>query len=117
MGTRNTVARQAAPPERRPAIIAPTRAPAPAVTSAQLLQRRLGNQGTASLIARSAMQVSSPHDPAEREATAKAAEVMRMPLSATQSVSSGSFGVQRCACENCACNSNVQREAAGPGAV
>jgi hypothetical protein len=112
MGISRTVARQPAPPERKPAPPVPTRAPSATATQAQLLQRRLGNQGTAAYIARSAMHVSSPHDPAEKEAVAKGAEIMRMSAPVTPVATAESMDVQRCAC-----GSEVQRKEAGSDAV
>ena len=106
MGTSRTLARQPAQAERKPAPRVPARAASPAAP-AQLLQRRLGNQGAAAYIARSALRVSSPQDPAEKEAVAKAADVMRMPNAAAQVSASASTAVQRCACEHCACESGA----------
>ena len=113
MAAHRTLARQPAPPERKAAPPAPARSPAPAPSTAQLLQRRLGNQGTVALVARSGIRVSSPHDASEREAVTKAAEVMRMPAPAPGPIAVGSARVQRCACENCACHL-ADRQAAGP---
>jgi hypothetical protein len=82
-----TLARQPSAPERRPVppAVEPPRHAAVQPHAVQLLQRRLGNRGTASLMARqaatmqaSSLTVSSAHDPAEREAGATAAAVMRM---------------------------------------
>ncbi|HLK48646.1 MAG TPA: DUF4157 domain-containing protein [Bryobacteraceae bacterium] len=114
MGTSRTAARQPAPLERKPAPPVPSRAPAAAVTPVQLLQRRLGNQGAAAYVAKSALRVSSPSDPAEREAVAKAAEVIRMPAPVMHVAAGESAGVQRCACEQCSCASAIQRQEAGP---
>jgi hypothetical protein len=109
MGTHNTVTREVAPPQRQPATPAPARTASTVTpTNVQLLQRRLGNQGTAAFIARSALHVSSPHDASEREATAKAAEVLRSAAPAEEIHSLGASGAQRRAC------TEVQREAAGP---
>ena len=107
MSAPRVVARKAATQERRPpAPKTVARAPtvSPAAHAGQALQRRLGNQGSAALIARSALagpaatprvqptgpagvpqasglMVSSPSDPSEREATAVAGTIMRMPAS------------------------------------
>ncbi len=113
MGASRTIARQPAQPERKTAARVPARAVA-AATTAQLLQRRLGNQGTAAYVARSALRVSSPNDPAEKEAVAKAAEVMRMPAPVSPVEALGSAGVQRCACEQCASGIEAHRKEAGP---
>jgi hypothetical protein len=78
----------------------------------QVLQRRLGNEGTLALVARSSMRVSSPHDPAEREATAKASEVMRMTSPAVRVGGSSVAEAQRCDCP-----SPIQRKGDGPAHV
>jgi phage-related protein len=114
MGTSRIVARQPAPMERKAAPPVPTRAAATSPTSAQLLQRRLGNQGTAMLIARSALRVSSPHDPAEREAVAKAAEVMRAPAPAASIAVGETTSLQPCSCDACSCGSGIHRKESGP---
>lgn len=100
MAAQRVVARQSAAPDRRPAA-APARVSVaqPSPHSAQLLQRRLGNQGAAALVAgsqrsqdelerikqrepgrtqRAALNVSSPNDAGEREASATATRIMRM---------------------------------------
>ena len=107
MGSQRIVARQVAAPERRPVPKPPmaARAPAPvAVNRAQMIQQRLGNQGAQAFAARqcgscasaplqtASLSVSSPHDPAEREAVSVASSVMRMsaPESAAATSSTGS---------------------------
>src|SRR5690349_4011732 len=107
MSTQRAVAaRQPAGPDRRPAPKATA-----AVRPAQVLQRRLGNQGSAAFVAR-AMRVSSPADAAEREAVSTAAVVMRSPA-APAVARSATADVNRCACEG----GELQREAVGPGGV
>jgi phage-related protein len=113
MGTSRIASRQQAAPERTSAGSAAARAPAAHANPVQLLQRRLGNQGTAAFISRSVLNVSSPHDPAEREAVAKAAEIMRMPAAETDAATTKSVGIQRCSCEQCSRNSTIHREASG----
>src|SRR5215469_13567938 len=98
MGTLRTVARQLAPPERKTAPPVSARKPADAPTRVQLLQLQLGNQGTAAFVARSSLNVSSPHDPAERGAVAKAAEIMRMSAPVPHNATRESTGIQRCSC-------------------
>jgi hypothetical protein len=95
MRAERVVARRLAAPDRRPPTLAPRAPSVTAVPAGQLLQRRLGNQGTAAFLARSAAtpRVSSPTDASEREATAVAAHVMRMPAPPT--VAPGGAGVQR----------------------
>jgi len=95
MSAQRTIARQAAPaPKREAARPVSVRAPTSpaALNRAQVLQQRLGNSGTQAFLARqavsvespmqvqaaSALNVSSPNDPAEREATSVASSVMRM---------------------------------------
>ncbi len=103
MGPTRTVARQPAQPERKTVVRPPVRTAVP-LSTAQLLQRRLGNEGAAAFVARSSLRVSSPQDPAEKEAVAKASSVMRMADSSVP-VSNISSGVQRCGCASCACGS------------
>jgi hypothetical protein len=103
MGTERVLARKPALVERRPpapAASLASRAVAAGPTSAQLLQRCLGCQGAAALVARTALRVSSPHDQAEREATAKAAEVMRMASPSSWPGAHAEAGhAQRCECQ------------------
>ncbi|MBJ6127201.1 eCIS core domain-containing protein [Microvirga splendida] len=84
--------RQSPMPERRPVIDAPARAaaigPGPAAVSRSALQSRIGHKAMVALAQRDAigrkppvasgLHVSSPGDPAEREAVSVAANVMRM---------------------------------------
>src|SRR5205807_8963037 len=73
-----SVARKPSTPERRPVsppIVERSRSSSAQPHASQLLQRRLGNRGTALFLARqsasvqaSSLTVSSAHDPAEREA-------------------------------------------------
>jgi hypothetical protein len=59
MATWHSVSRQVATPERTSAAPTPKSAAAPRPTPAQLLQQRLGNQGTAAFLSQTALQVSS----------------------------------------------------------
>jgi len=106
VAVQRTLARQHAGPDRRPPapVAAPqVRASAPAATTAQLLQRKLGSQGAAAFVTAhvggrekddeqkvkaretagapraSSLSISSPTDPAEREAVAVASSVVRLP--------------------------------------
>ena len=131
MGAERTVARQPSGPERRPVSPATLeRSSSVAQRSPAALQQRLGNQGVAQFVARtvqreSTLPVSSPHDPAEREATSIASAVMRMPDPAGASAlhaSSGPTMVQRCAAcgtagGSCSCGSAIQRDASSSAAA
>ena len=97
MAVLRTVARKPAAPDRRPAPSTGMPVAASAHASEQL-QRRLGNAGVSAFIQRAALRVSSPTDPAEREATATAANVMRMAAPSSLH-SGGSADIQRCACD------------------
>jgi hypothetical protein len=101
MPVQSAMTRDPPGPDRRPAPATIARVPA-AAHPGQLLQRKLGNQGAAQLarsvvggsgLQRSSLAVSSPHDPAEREATRVAAQVMRLPAPAA--VAPVRAGVQR----------------------
>lgn len=117
-----TTARQPSAPERRPVSPAALERSASVQRSPIALQQRLGNQGVAAFVARSvqregALPVSSPHDPAEREAVSIASAVMRMPAPAAEpQPTAGPIAVQRCACGTtggpCTCRSAIQRDAA-----
>lgn len=117
-----TTARQPSAPERRPVSPAALERSASVPRSPIALQQRLGNQGVAQFVARSvqreaALPVSSPHDPAEREAVSIASAVMRMPAPAAEpKPAAGPIAVQRCACGTtggpCTCRSAIQRDAA-----
>ena len=94
------IAARAPVAERRPApAVAQTRQPAVALSPAQGLRQRLGNQGTQALLARAAapaiqrMSVTAPNDPAEIEARAVASRVMRM--AAPDPITAGGTGIQR----------------------
>jgi uncharacterized protein DUF4157 len=112
MAAERTLARKAAAPDRRPApALAAAPAMAPGAHVSEQLQRRLGNSGVSAFMQRaSSMRISSPADPAEREATATAASVMRMAEPAAIH-SGGSADIQRCAC-----GPEIQRAADGPAA-
>jgi hypothetical protein len=115
MGAQRTFARHAAPAERRPmpqpAAVRASVAPS-TVHRSHLLQQRLGNSGSQAFLSRqailhdspvrvqtSSLSVSSPNDPAEREATSVAAHVMRMPETAAPPGvgATGSSGIHRSA--------------------
>jgi hypothetical protein len=97
MAVQRTLARKPAAPDRRPVPATGTPVTASAHASEQL-QRRLGNAGVSAFLQRASLRVSSPTDPAEREATATAANVMRMAAPPALH-SGGSAAIQRCACE------------------
>lgn len=116
MGNQRTVARQLTPEVRRSAVAAaPVRAAAAphATSTVQLLQRRLGNQGSAALIAKSSLRVSSPQDASEREATSKASEVMRRSTPVAPVSAVGTADLQRCDCGHGGEHA-VQLKEAGP---
>ena len=62
MATWHSVSRQVATPERTSAAQTPKSAAAPRPSPAQLLQQRLGNQGTAAFLSQNVLQVSSQLD-------------------------------------------------------
>src|SRR6185503_5668947 len=115
MTSAHVLDRQSSAPDRRPAPAsgALSRMAAQPVTAARTLQSRLGNRGVLAMMtqetaltpisahsapaapAASLLRVSSPTDPAEREATATASAVMRM--TAPPPVGSVAGGVQRAA--------------------
>jgi hypothetical protein len=109
------IARESRGAELRRSPVAVERRESAPDSPGQRLQRRLGNQGAAALVARSAaergegvqragtLEISSPNDPAEREATAQAARVVSM-----GSAGPVGAGVDRAA---------VQRDAAGKAAA
>jgi hypothetical protein len=111
MTAARALANQVASHERRPSPpIARARAGNENTGPAHRLQRRLGNEGVSRLVARSALHVSSPHDAAERQATAKAAEVVRAPFAGGAVSSASPVAVQPCG------SCGVQRSsAAGKG--
>lgn len=103
MAVERSIVRQASPEIRRAVAAGVARAAVRPVPLAHQLQQRLGNHGVQALIARvsgggagqghDGLKVSSPTDPAEREAVAAAKSVMR---SATPDVGAGgAHGVQR----------------------
>jgi hypothetical protein len=132
MATQRALARKPSSVDRHPVTAtALQRSPSIQRSAASLapvpsLQERLGNQGVARFVARSVqrqpLEVSSPHDPAEIEATSVAASVMRMPdtaVAARSSVTASPTLVSRCACSPgapCSCGGAAQR-AAAPGGV
>src|SRR5438552_1047774 len=94
MSSHRALARERSSPDRRPPLtVARKQAGAEGAHPAQRLQRRLGNQGAA-LVARSALSVSSPRDPAEREATRVAALVMRAAAPAAARAAATSSAIQ-----------------------
>jgi hypothetical protein len=109
MTIQRVVARQPPVQERQPSAALIQRTAAPQVLrGAQLLQRRLGNQGTMAFAARStgSLRISSSTDPAEREAVAVAARVMRSPESAPTQQSAPNI-VQRAAVDTTAPATNA----------
>lgn len=114
------IAARAPVTERRPVAAALSRQAGAARSPAMALRQRLGNQGTQTLIARSAIPavtsssgpavqcltaVTAPNDPSEVEAHAVAAKVMRMSAPEPPAAIGGTA------------HGLVQRSAAGPGAA
>ncbi len=118
MAAERQLTRTLTAPDRQRVARPPARVPvvSPSVPVAQALQRRLGNQGAATLLTHPALKppnaaphvatthqtdrllastlsISSPSDPSEREATATASAVMRMP-EPNASASPAEAGVQ-----------------------
>lgn len=111
------IARQHSAPERRPlspSTLSRVHQSTEGAHPAQRLQRRLGNQGVAAFVARSALQVSSPLDPAEREATAKAAQVMRAPAPIATVVAT-TAGIERSASGPAILRATAGPQTASPG--
>lgn len=121
MGTRQTFTRERAPVETRVAPSIAKRSAPVAAGPVQKLASRLGNAGMSRHLAMSSLRVSSPQEPAEREAVSTAARVMQMtsaPAASLSRVEPVPTGVSRhpqaCSCSDCACRQTAYRKEAGP---
>lgn len=117
MGTRHTLTREHAPVEKRVAPSVAKRIAPASVAPVQRLASRLGNAGLGLHLAKSSLRVSSPQEPAEREAVATAARVIQMtgpaPSATERILTCVSRHAQSCLCSDCACGKTAYRKESG----